>query len=76
MVIEAAAEYNMDLPHSYFIGDKSADIECGQRAGTQTILVATGYGAQQICEPTFRATDVTEAVSFVLMDRTKATTHC
>jgi len=66
MVWEAAAAYDVDLPHSFFIGDKSTDIECGRRAGSRTILVLTGYGAQQRCSPDFTAQDLTEAVAFAL----------
>ena len=66
MVLEAAAQYDIDLPESYFIGDKRDDIECGKRAGMHTILVSTGYGKDQICEPEFRAKDLIEAVRFVL----------
>ena len=66
MVLEAAADYDIDLARSYFIGDKSADIECGQRAGTRTILVLTGYGAERDSHPDFTARDVTEAVQIVL----------
>lgn len=66
MVLEAAAEYDVNLAQSYFIGDKSADMECGRRAGTHTILVSTGYGKNQICEPEFRAKDLNEAVKIVL----------
>jgi len=66
MVLEAAAAYDIDLARSYFIGDKSADIECGQRAGTRTILVLTGYGAEQDCRPDFTAHDMAEAVEIVL----------
>ena len=66
MVLEAAADYDIDLAHSYFIGDKRADIECGQRAGTRTILVLTGYGAEQDSRPDFTARDVAEAVQIVL----------
>ena len=65
MVLEAAAEFALDLPNSFFIGDKAADIECGRRAGTQTILVLTGYGAEQICRADFTARDVLEAVEIV-----------
>jgi D-glycero-D-manno-heptose 1,7-bisphosphate phosphatase len=68
MVLEAAAAYDIDLARSYFIGDKSADIECGRRAGTRTILVLTGYGADQDCRPDFTARDMTEAVQIVLTD--------
>ena len=67
MVLEAAAAYDIDLARSYFIGDKSADIECGQRAGTRTILVMTGYGAEQDCRADFTARDVAEAVEIALM---------
>jgi D-glycero-D-manno-heptose 1,7-bisphosphate phosphatase len=65
MVLEAAAEFALDLPNSFLIGDKAADIECGRRAGTQTILVLTGYGAEQICRADFTARDVLEAVEIV-----------
>jgi D-glycero-D-manno-heptose 1,7-bisphosphate phosphatase len=66
MVLEAAAAYDIDLERSYFIGDKSADMECGQRAGTRTILVLTGYGAEQDSRPDFTADDMAEAVRIVL----------
>ena len=66
MVLEAAAAYDIDLPRSYFIGDKSADIECGQRAGTRTILVLTGYPAERDSHPDFTAHDIAEAVQIVL----------
>jgi len=66
MVLEAAAAYDLDLAASYFIGDKSADIECGRRAGTRTVLVLTGYGAEQRCSPDFRAKDLTQAVQWIL----------
>jgi len=66
MLLEAAADFNIDLARSYLIGDKSADIECGRRAGTSTILVATGYGAEQVCQPDFTASDVVQAVQLVL----------
>jgi len=66
MVLEAAAEFDIDLPHSWFVGDKTADIECGWRAGARTILVETGYGAEQNCQPDYTAKDVAEAVVFIL----------
>ena len=68
MVFEAAAEFGIDLARSYFIGDKSADIECGRRSGTRTILVLTGYGREQDCHPDFTAEDVPQAVEIVLSD--------
>jgi len=66
MLLEAAAEFAIDLGTSYMIGDKSADIECGRRVGAATILVLTGYGAEQGCQADFRAAGVVEAVEWVL----------
>lgn len=66
MVLEAAADFDLDLAGSWFIGDKSADVECGRRAGLRTILVLTGYGAVQNCQPDFRVADVVEAIGIVL----------
>ena len=66
MVLEAAADFALDLPASWFIGDKSADVECGRRAGVHTILVRTGYGADQDCRPDFQAADAVEAIGIVL----------
>jgi HAD superfamily hydrolase (TIGR01662 family) len=62
MLLEAAAEFDLDLSHSWMIGDKSADVECGRRAGVKTILVLTGYGAEQDCTPNYRVRDVAEAI--------------
>jgi D-glycero-D-manno-heptose 1,7-bisphosphate phosphatase len=69
MVLEAAADFALDLPRSFFIGDKSADVECGHRAGTRTILVLTGYGAEQNCAPDFTARDAVEAIDIVLRQK-------
>ena len=66
MLLEAAADFDIDLAGSYMIGDKSADIECGRRAGTRTILVRTGYGVEQVCQADFTAGDVVQAVRLVL----------
>ena len=66
MLWEAAAAYDIDLARSFVIGDKSADIECGRRAGARTILVLTGYGARQRCRPDFTVDDLTQAVPLVL----------
>ena len=67
MVLEAARDFAIDLPRSYFVGDKVADIECGRRAGTRTILVLTGYGAEQTCRADFTAADAAAAVSLILL---------
>ena len=69
MVLEAAAQFGIDLENSFFVGDKTADIECGRRAGTRTILVLTGYGATEQCRADFTARDVVEAVEIAIRRR-------
>lgn len=66
MVLEAAADFGIDLGASYFIGDKAIDIECGRRAGTGGILVLTGYGREQHCSPDFTAGDAIQAIEWIL----------
>jgi D-glycero-D-manno-heptose 1,7-bisphosphate phosphatase len=47
MLLQAAREHHIDLAASWMIGDKRSDIVAGSKAGCQSILVRTGYGAQQ-----------------------------
>ncbi len=66
MVRAAAAAHHIDLGRSYFVGDKSADIECGRRAGTRTVLVLTGYGSEQHCAADLTCRDAVEAVEKII----------
>jgi D-glycero-D-manno-heptose 1,7-bisphosphate phosphatase len=66
MVLEAAAEFDIDLASSYLVGDKAIDIECGRRAGTGAILVLTGYGHEQACAADFIAADAAAAARWIL----------
>jgi len=66
MLFEAAAQWDIDLAGSFTVGDKAADVECGRRAGTKTILVLTGYGREQNCHPDFRVEDAAQAIQMVL----------
>lgn len=44
-LLDARAEFSLDLAASYMIGDKLSDLECGWNAAVQkSILVRTGYG--------------------------------
>jgi len=45
MIQRAACELGIDLPSSWMIGDKMADVDAGAAAGCRTILVKTGYGS-------------------------------
>jgi D-glycero-D-manno-heptose 1,7-bisphosphate phosphatase len=46
-LLDAAAEFRVNLAESYMVGDKLIDLECGWNAGVkQSILVRTGYGEE------------------------------
>jgi D-glycero-D-manno-heptose 1,7-bisphosphate phosphatase len=66
MVLEAAARFDIDLPNSFFVGDKAIDIECGRRAGTRTIRVLTGYGSEQDGGPDLVVADAVAAADAIL----------
>lgn len=70
MVEEAVAALKIDLTRSWFVGDKQADVECGKRSGTRTILVQTGYGNREIeTNPDFLAKDVVAAAEIILENK-------
>ncbi|MCL4279396.1 MAG: HAD-IIIA family hydrolase, partial [Ignavibacteriaceae bacterium] len=75
MIFDAAAEFNVDLNQSYFIGDTVADIDCGKNAGLKTILVKTGKGEESFSIlqkennfPTFVAENLANACNLILGD--------
>ncbi len=41
---KAQKEFDLDLKHSFFIGDHPSDMEAGIRAGLKSIYVLTGHG--------------------------------
>jgi histidinol-phosphate phosphatase family protein len=47
----AARELDFDPAASFVIGDKACDIDLGRRAGSTTLLVESGYGAETASDP-------------------------
>ena len=69
MVLEAQRDHNIDLARSFFVGDKAIDIECGRNAGLRTILVKTGYGANEThASPNWIADDLGAAADIILTE--------
>jgi len=69
MLLRAAEEWNIDLEHSFMIGDTAKDVEVGQRVGAKGILVETGYGGEvdlQVVKPDYVASNVLDAVRWIL----------
>jgi histidinol-phosphate phosphatase family protein len=71
MLLQAAAEMNLDLSHSYMIGDMLKDIEAGKKAGARGVLVLSGYGPDTVRPymPAYIAEDILEAVQWIMKDR-------
>jgi D-glycero-D-manno-heptose 1,7-bisphosphate phosphatase len=47
LLLAAARAHGLDLARSWTIGDAERDLEAGRRAGTRTVLVATGKGERE-----------------------------
>jgi len=65
----AKNDFGIDLKRSFFIGDKTKDIQAGKSAGCKAILVLTGKqgkDAEFKVEPDFVAKNLMEAVSYIL----------
>lgn len=44
MLEDLAEKYEIDLKHSYMIGDRDVDIMAGKKAGTKTVLIGDDIG--------------------------------
>jgi histidinol phosphatase-like enzyme len=70
MLLQAAAELNIDLRQSWMIGDILHDVEAGNRAGCRTILLNNGnetewkQGPYRV--PAFMAQDLPDAAGHIL----------
>lgn len=51
MVERAMQEFEIDMSASYMVGDRAADILCGQNAGLKTVLLESGYGTMRLEQP-------------------------
>jgi D-glycero-D-manno-heptose 1,7-bisphosphate phosphatase len=67
-LLKAARNYGIDLVHSWIIGDRDTDIECGKAAGTWTILIEKQYssGFRGSIDPDFKAANLKDSVKIIL----------
>lgn len=68
LLLAAAAELDIDLTRSWFIGDILNDVEAGNRAGCRTILVDLGTESppeSPLCTPHYVARDTEHALRIV-----------
>ena len=68
MLLRAARELDLDLEHSWFVGDILDDVEAGNRANCRTVLVDLGtesFPQQPLRVPTFVARNTVHALQII-----------
>ena len=65
LFLQAAKELDIDLGHSYMVGDTQGDIEAGNTIGCKTVLVTTNDAGLSAC-PDYKASNLGEAVKWIL----------
>lgn len=73
MLVAAAWKYDLDIRHSFMVGDKATDVDLAHNAGAKGILVQTGYGQavlsgdhQHVTHPDYTARDLNDGVDWIL----------
>jgi D-glycero-D-manno-heptose 1,7-bisphosphate phosphatase len=66
LILEAAAEGDIDLAGSYVVGDRWRDVEAGRAAGCLTIFVDYGYVQDGPLHPDKIVRSLPEAVAFIV----------
>ena len=66
MLTSLAKKWNVDLRHSFMVGDRSGDIHAGEAAGVRTFLVDRPYSKGDQCRPDFRVRDLSHAAQIIL----------
>ena len=77
LVDRAVKELDINVSHSFMVGDKWSDVELGQRAGMKSVLVNTGFAVDDtgnkrpdhVKDPNFTASNLTETVEWILGHR-------
>lgn len=65
-LLAAAAHHDIDLYHSFMVGDRWRDAEAGQRAGCKTILIDYGYQEKQPEAVDYSVASLSEAAEIIL----------
>ena len=79
LIFQAARKHRLNLWGSFMVGDKATDVETGQRAGLQTVLISgKGAKAMGVTRPDHVAKDLYAAARWILRrhDNLEAGTSC
>lgn len=71
LVLQAAQEHNIDLKHSFVVGDLEMDIELGKAAGCRTILILPNSGDddRKQMAPDYTTVDLYHAARWIVSQR-------
>jgi len=68
MIVNAARDHQIDLSHSFLIGDKEIDVECAHNAGVRAIRVQTGIQRKVIGSTADWVADNLPAAAEIILD--------
>jgi len=68
MLIEAAAQWGIDLQASVMVGDRWRDIEAGQAAQCKTVFVDAGYEEKALVRPADAVVPSLDAAARLIID--------
>ena len=66
LIHRGAAEWGIDIPRSYLVGDRATDIVAGRAAGLYTVFLDRGYAEPLLDSPDAWAESLRQAVSKIL----------
>jgi D-glycero-D-manno-heptose 1,7-bisphosphate phosphatase len=69
LLLRAARDLGLDLAHSWMIGDRWRDVDCGRSAGCRTVFIDCGYAEELRAPPDFTARNFADAVDIILAHR-------
>ena len=79
MLLRAAADHDIDLQHSWMVGDILNDVEAGRRAGCRTILIDNGneteWQMSPLRTPDFVVTDMEAAAHIIIACASESAAH-
>ena len=70
MILAASRDWDVDLASSFMVGDRWRDIEAGQRAGCQTVLVGNHREQGRRVAPAYHVDSLSAAADIILNQRT------
>ena len=67
LLLRAAEKYDIDMPHSFMVGDRWRDVEAGASAGCATVWIDYGYREKRAAtEPSVIVDSIRAAADWIL----------